>query len=131
VKKFERTTSFFSLHFFHHQEALFAESFKMSHVISVLNDREFVELPAEIVNGYGEIFTTHCDVVISWIGLQCCYFLVIEGDQIIREKEKQKTEELDDEGRMGDLVLFVYVTSYFRTLNNVLQGKDKVITEMF
>lgn len=53
-------------------------------------------------------FTTHCDVVMSQIGLQCCYFLIIEGDQIIREKKKN--EELDDEGWMSDLMPFAIVS---------------------
>jgi hypothetical protein len=35
-------------------------------------------------------FTTQCDVVMSRIGLQCCYFLIIERDEIIRGKEKLK-----------------------------------------
>jgi hypothetical protein len=68
LKEFERTTFFFSLHLIHHQEALFAKSLKINHVInndvktmnfisaSVLNYREFVTLLWETVNGYGEIF---------------------------------------------------------------------------
>jgi hypothetical protein len=40
--------------------------------------------------------------------LQCCYFLIIEGDQIIREKKKN--EELDDEGWMSDLMPFAIVS---------------------
>jgi hypothetical protein len=45
--------------------------------------------------------------------------------------EKKRIEELDDEGWISDLASFVDVTGQLNTLNKELQGKHKLITEMF
>jgi hypothetical protein len=47
------------------------------------------------------------------------------------EKKNKRIEELDDEGRISDLAFFVDVTGHLNTLNKELQGKDKLVTEMF
>jgi hypothetical protein len=47
------------------------------------------------------------------------------------EKKKKRIEELDDEGWMRDAASLVDVTDHLNTLNKELQGKDKLITEMF
>jgi hypothetical protein len=47
------------------------------------------------------------------------------------EKKNKIIEELDDEGWISDSAFFVDVTGHLNTLNKELQGKDKLITEMF
>jgi hypothetical protein len=47
------------------------------------------------------------------------------------EKKNKRIEELDDEGWISDLAFFVDVTGHLNTLNRELQGKDKLMTEMF
>jgi hypothetical protein len=66
MKKFEGMTSFFSLRFIHHQQALCIKSLKMKHVMdtvitapnfiraSAINHRESVAL-LEVENEYGEV----------------------------------------------------------------------------
>jgi hypothetical protein len=47
------------------------------------------------------------------------------------EKKNKRIEELDSEGWISDLAFFVHVAGHLNTLNKELQGKDKLITEMF
>jgi hypothetical protein len=102
MKKFEGKTSPFSLHCILNQKTLCTKSLKMSHVMDTvvktmnfigacaLNHCEFVALLGEIESEHGEIIY-HTNV--RWLSrgsvLQC-FFLFIEGDQIIRGKEEQK-----------------------------------------
>jgi hypothetical protein len=47
------------------------------------------------------------------------------------EKKDRNIEELNDEGWITDLVFLVDVTGHLNYLNKELQGKDKLITDMY
>jgi hypothetical protein len=47
------------------------------------------------------------------------------------ENKNKRIEELDDEGWISDLASFADMTGHLNTLNKELQGKDKLITEIF
>jgi hypothetical protein len=50
---------------------------------------------------------------------------------LFTEKKNKRIEELDDGGWISDSAFFVDVTGHLNTLNEELQGKDTLITEMF
>jgi hypothetical protein len=143
MKEFEGKTSSFSLHCILHQEALCAQSFKMTDVMDTvvktvnfiracaLNHREFVALLEEIKSEHGKIIY-HTNV--RWLNrgpvLQRFFYLMKEI-KLFMENKNKRIEELDDEGWISDLAFFADVTGHLDTLNKVLQGKDKFITEMF
>jgi hypothetical protein len=152
MKEFEGKTSFFSLHRILHQEALCAKSLKMSHVIdtvaktvnfilaSALNHCEFVALLGEIESEHGEIiYYTNMRWLSRGSVLQQFFYLLKEI-KLFMEKKNKRIEELDDEEWISDVAFFfvcvcvcvdVDVTGHLNTLNKELQGKDKLIREMF
>jgi glutaredoxin-related protein len=106
MKEFVGTTSFFSLHCILHQE--------------------FVALLGEIESEYGEI-------TVRWLscGSVLQRFLDLLKEIKLFLEKKNKRIEQDDEGWIRDLTFLVDATGHLNTLNKELQGKDKLITEMF
>jgi hypothetical protein len=143
MKEFEGKTSFFSLHRILHQEALRAKCLKMTHVTvtvvktvnfiraSALNHRDIVALLGEIESEHGEIiYQTNVRWLRRGIVMQRFFYLLKEI-KLFTENKNKRIEELDDEGWISDLAFFMDVTGHLNTLNKELQGKDKLITEMF
>jgi hypothetical protein len=141
-KGFKRTTCFRSLHCILRQQALCAKSLRMNHVMDTViktvnlirasdfNHREFVAFLEEVENEYGEIIY-HTNV--RWLGRGSVlkrYFDLLNEIKFM-EKKGRNIEELNDEGWITDLAFLVDVTGRLNNVNKELQGKDKLITDMY
>jgi hypothetical protein len=59
------------------------------------------------------------------------FFDLLNEIKLFMEKKGRNIEELNDEGWITDLAFLVDVTGHLNNLNKELQGKDKLITDMY
>lgn len=126
-----------------HQESLCGKALKMEHVMSTitravnfirargLNHRQFKAFLGELDTEYGDL-PYHTEV--RWLSqgkvLQRCFELREEICLFMESKGKDTTE-LRDETFLCEMAFLCDITSHLNVMNLQLQGRGRVITDMY
>ncbi|KAL4009366.1 hypothetical protein ACER0C_003218 [Sarotherodon galilaeus] len=126
-----------------HQESLCGKALKMEHVMTIitravnfirakgLNHRQFKAFLGELDTEYGDL-PYHTDV--RWLSqgkvLQRCFELREEICLFMESKGKDTTE-LRDETFMCEMAFLCDITSHLNVMNLQLQGRGRVISDMY
>uniref|UniRef100_A0A8K9XV45 SPIN-DOC-like zinc-finger domain-containing protein n=1 Tax=Oncorhynchus mykiss TaxID=8022 RepID=A0A8K9XV45_ONCMY len=126
-----------------HQEALCGKALKMEHVMSIitrtvnfirakgLNHRQFKAFLTELETEHGDL-PYHTEV--RWLSqgkvLQRCFELREEICLFLDSKGKDTTQ-LRDEMFLCEMAFLCDITSHLNAINLQLQGRDRVISDMY
>ncbi|XP_003739323.1 general transcription factor II-I repeat domain-containing protein 2A-like [Galendromus occidentalis] len=131
------------IHCIIHQEALCGKVIPMRHVVETvtkitnfirargLNHREFRTFLEQVGEGNGEILYYSN---VRWLscGLTLkCFWDVLDHVKTFLRRKNNSFDELSDEDWLTDFAFFVDLTSHLNALNLKLQGKGRLISEMY
>ena len=137
------TSELTSYHCIIHQESLCGKALKMEHVMSIitravnfigargLNHRQFKSFLAELNSDYGDL-PYHTEV--RWLSqgkvLERFFELREEICEFMETKGKD-TSELRNKTFLCDVAFLCDITSHLNALNLQLQGRGRIITDMY